>query len=390
MPTPPPFHQQAYPHGGPPPQQSPAVVPATPGSAVNGRAPPTGPSSTAPHPASATTPAATPGSNAPKPSNAPGAPGSNAPHPPAPAGPRAPAAPAASAPAPIAGAAVKQLQSQIKPTAGASSATNLDKIERALGEMSVSRGQTGSAPAPPPTGAAALPANPNPRVPGSRGGIQPPPGQNRQQQQQPPQAPRGPAPHQQQQQQQGPRGIVPTQEFDFAESNAKFDKSKVAREAGAILDDSDSDSDSDDDDSHAQQASRRRSSAAQSPKVDKEVYYNKATSFFDSISSDLKPESVSGGRMGGGSGGGGARGGRQWRDEERQRNMGTFGEDGANLASNQMRGGYRQSGGGGMQQGGQRSGQRNNGRGDGQGGQGGGYYGGGRQQQQQQNDYAPR
>lgn len=187
----------------------------------------------------------------------------------------------------------------------------------------------------------------------------------------------------------GPAVFNPSAEFDFASSNAKFDKAAIAREAGAFVvggeagaDDSDSD-DSDDSDVEDKGAAsvnkdRRRSSAA-SPSVPKEQYYNKATSFFDSISSDLKPDSVRGGAMTGGSGGGGARGGRQWRDEERSRNLNTFGEVGGNfnqtMGGGGMRSGYRgprQHGGGAIRNDGGGGGRRPY-YGGGGGGGGGGY-----------------
>ncbi|KAH8593190.1 Scd6-like Sm domain-containing protein [Bisporella sp. PMI_857] len=104
---------------------------------------------------------------------------------------------------------------------------------------------------------------------------------------------------------------VPATDFDFESSNAKFNKEDLVKEA-----------------------------IAGSPLGEKEVAspiepeapatYNKATSFFDNISSDSKDRAESNG---------GRPGGREWRGEEQKKNVETFGE--GSVDNGGYRGGYR-------------------------------------------------
>ncbi|KAK0740715.1 Scd6-like Sm domain-containing protein [Schizothecium vesticola] len=133
----------------------------------------------------------------------------------------------------------------------------------------------------------------------------------------------------------GPRPTkveVPASDFDFASSNAKFNKQELVKEAvsgspstetpvGQITPDA------------AQEASSTNPPA-----------YNKSTSFFDNISSEAKDRSENSSQK---------PGGREWRGEEQRKNMETFGQGSVD-------GGYR--------------GYR--GRGRGRGGRGRGYRGG--------------
>jgi len=375
------------PMGGPPFQQngSPMVQRQAPGGAAppppaqQSGAPPSGPK--AQQPAEGTP--ATAGSafkaapSASTPAGKPAAPSS----PQAPAGPRpqgtfssVAAGAAKSPPAPAGGATVPQIALKPLPnaptTAGAAllpnaAQTNLDKIERALGEMSVSRGGRGpaalNASSRQPSSSNA-PAGGNAALAQARGQRPPRGGQQQQQHQ-----------YQHQQPSQSTGVAVPETEFDFEAGNKKFDKASVAKEAGEVLVESDSDESSDDEQATGGAKDRRISTASGEPA--KQQFYNKSTSFFDSISSDLRPDfagTARGGRPP-------PRGsnvvrGRAWRDEERQTNLQTFGESGQAL-----------SGGGGFGGGGRGRGPRNGGGGGGgrprnnrgQGGQG-------QQQQQQQ------
>lgn len=116
---------------------------------------------------------------------------------------------------------------------------------------------------------------------------------------------------------------VPAHDFDFASSNAKFDKSggKVARKGSES-----SEASEEEDDGEA--AKKKKDSAA----------YNPTKSFFDTLTPG--PQNARRGRgRGGGGGGAGNTGnqipranngnpGRNRREEERERNVATFGEPG--------------------------------------------------------------
>ncbi|TLD10940.1 hypothetical protein PgNI_05547 [Pyricularia grisea] len=112
----------------------------------------------------------------------------------------------------------------------------------------------------------------------------------------------------------GPRQAkveVPDSDFDFASANAKFNKDDLVKEAIAG------------DEAPTAPAATNEDPAA--PPA-----YNKASSFFDNISSEAKDRAENGGQK---------PGGREWRGEEQRRNMETFGQgsvDGGNRY-----GGYR-------------------------------------------------
>ncbi|KAF5334507.1 hypothetical protein D9611_013779 [Ephemerocybe angulata] len=120
---------------------------------------------------------------------------------------------------------------------------------------------------------------------------------------------------------------VPKTDFDFASSNAKFDKSAlapVASPAGA-------------DASGGEQEENGEESQNGTPAAEKKpAAYNPQASFFDSLSSNAAPDvnannnnsnnNIRGGLMG--PRGGRGRGGRSRRDEEREKNVATFGEPG--------------------------------------------------------------
>jgi protein LSM14 len=98
---------------------------------------------------------------------------------------------------------------------------------------------------------------------------------------------------------------VPTTDFDFEGSNARFDKSAIAPPSSAKADSSTTE------DGEVQEEEVQRA-------------YNPGKSFFDSLSSSTQapPPTQRG------SGRGGRGGGRNRREEERERNVATFGEPG--------------------------------------------------------------
>ena len=144
---------------------------------------------------------------------------------------------------------------------------------------------------------------------------------------------------------------VPATDFDFASSNAKFDKAALAK---PVQEESDSDSDTDSDVTNPEDAeaqAKKEKERKEKEAAKKESAYNPQKSFFDA----LTPNSVGGGGPRGGQpgrGGGGGRGrgrGRSRREEEAQRNLLTFGEAIPPVNANgfSRRGGRRGGGGGG-------------------------------------------
>ncbi|KAF7553362.1 hypothetical protein G7046_g7128 [Stylonectria norvegica] len=98
---------------------------------------------------------------------------------------------------------------------------------------------------------------------------------------------------------------VPDSDYDFAQANAKFNKQDVVKEAsvGSPLAETPNGSTSDVIDA--------------APAGTAPVAYNKASSFFDNISSEAKDRADNGGQK---------PGGREWRSEEQHKNMETFGQ----------------------------------------------------------------
>ena len=164
-----------------------------------------------------------------------------------------------------------------------SAAASLETVERALGDLRVNGGGSGP-----------IPTHPN------RGGRR---GQ--------------------------PRGgriteveqiTVPATDFDFQSSNAKFEKASRSPVPAK------------DDNANGEASGETISSEGQEGEKDQvSLAYNKSTSFFDSLSSsaDAPAPGVDGGQNGGGRGRrGGGNLGRNRREEERERNVATFGEPG--------------------------------------------------------------
>lgn len=154
---------------------------------------------------------------------------------------------------------------------------------------------------------------------------------------------------------------VPDTEFDFAKSNAAFQKPSALPAADPAAASAGGDKAGEGE----AQATEGDDFVVPPPTED---FYNPKKSFFDSISSDAKtrtdPAQQSAMGRYGGMGGGGYGGGRYDRQKERERNMEAFGETGAGLG----RGGHRRGPGGGG---------RGRRQGSGQGNPQGGGYGGG-------------
>ena len=107
---------------------------------------------------------------------------------------------------------------------------------------------------------------------------------------------------------------VPTTDFDFESSNARFDKAALAPSPrGTPKNDSTEAEDAED------------SEAKAKAKEEENAAYNPKKSFFDTLSSGSNGPSADGRGRGGRRGGG-----RNRREEERERNVATFGEAGIN------------------------------------------------------------
>ena len=164
-----------------------------------------------------------------------------------------------------------------------SAAASLETVERALGDLRVNGGGSGP-----------IPTHPN------RGGRrgQPRAGRTTEVEQIP----------------------VPTTDFDFQSSNAKFEKESRSPVPAK------------DDNANGEASGETISSEGQEggEKDQVSLAYNKSTSFFDSLSSsaDAPAPAVDGGHNGAGRGRRGGNLGRNRREEERERNVATFGEPG--------------------------------------------------------------
>ncbi|THH11982.1 hypothetical protein EW145_g273 [Phellinidium pouzarii] len=114
---------------------------------------------------------------------------------------------------------------------------------------------------------------------------------------------------------------VPSTDFDFAGSNARFDKTAVGGRTSTQGDDSEANTNPSDEEVDAATASKNSKDKEGPPA------YNPTRSFFDSLSSSAISAPGLGG--GGRGGGGGRRGmGKSRREEEREKNVATFGEPG--------------------------------------------------------------
>ena len=131
---------------------------------------------------------------------------------------------------------------------------------------------------------------------------------------------------------------VPTTDFDFQSSNARFDKNSV----GPVKQNKEKEKEKNGDDG----AQAEGSEDGEVKEKEEDTAYNPKKSFFDSLSS-----SAGGPTQGGGQGGGRGRGrgGRSRREEEREKNVATFGEPGGIglMGPGAYVGGYGRRGGGG-------------------------------------------
>ncbi|GAA6005891.1 hypothetical protein JCM11491_004051 [Sporobolomyces phaffii] len=139
-----------------------------------------------------------------------------------------------------------------------------------------------------------------------------------------------------------PTIAVPDTDFDFASSNASFQKPSSLPEAPPAPSSNNANANGGEQDDFVVPP---RAGGSEAPSA--EASYNPSKSFFDSISSDAKtrndPFAQQAAGRHGGIGGGGYSGGRYDRERESQKNLEAFGESGAHLG----RGGYRRGGGGG-------------------------------------------
>ncbi|TFK46666.1 hypothetical protein OE88DRAFT_1667298 [Heliocybe sulcata] len=100
---------------------------------------------------------------------------------------------------------------------------------------------------------------------------------------------------------------VPTTDFDFESSNAKFDKTALSPKVPAPAENAEN------------------GDVAKEGEGEKDTAYNPKSSFFDTLSSSASERATGRGRGGGRRGG---LGGRSRREEEREKNVATFGEPG--------------------------------------------------------------
>ena len=118
---------------------------------------------------------------------------------------------------------------------------------------------------------------------------------------------------------------VPKTDYDFASANAKFNKEEIKKDAAAGGSEMTSPTEGAQGDP-ASNGSRRTSETVAIPAA---AGYNKTSSFFDDISSESKDrQDTSGQKMGG----------REFRNEERNKNLDTFGQG---SVDNGYRGGFR-------------------------------------------------
>lgn len=137
---------------------------------------------------------------------------------------------------------------------------------------------------------------------------------------------------------------VPSTDFDFQSSNARFDKAALGGRTSTNGEDSDANTNPSEEEGEVTSPKKEKESAPA---------YNPKSSFFDQLSSNNVPVGPRGGGRGGRRGGGKSR-----REEEREKNVATFGEPGGVglLGPGAYVGGY----GGGRRGGGRGGGRRRN------------------------------
>ncbi|KAF8662694.1 hypothetical protein AX16_001136 [Volvariella volvacea WC 439] len=144
---------------------------------------------------------------------------------------------------------------------------------------------------------------------------------------------------------------VPTTDFDFASSNAKFDKASVAQSVAGSTATSAANAGQGQGQNEEAKEGEEGQDNDKSEKDLTPAAYNPQKSFFDSLSSSALPAPSGRGGSGGGGGGGrgGRGGGRNRREEEREKNISTFGEPGGVglMGPGAYVGGYGRRGGGG-------------------------------------------
>ena len=128
---------------------------------------------------------------------------------------------------------------------------------------------------------------------------------------------------------------VPATDFDFQSSNARFDKNSV----GPVKQNKEKETNGDDG------TQGEGSEDGEVKEEEEDGAYNPKKSFFDSLSSSAAGQTQGGGQAGGR---GRGRGGRSRREEEREKNVATFGEPGGIglMGPGAYVGGYGRRGGG--------------------------------------------
>lgn len=136
---------------------------------------------------------------------------------------------------------------------------------------------------------------------------------------------------------------LPKEDFDFDRANSKFDKSSIYAIAGGVSPSSPATPVAPEQTTSPEPGEIVENPVSPSAEEPRK-FYDRSKSFFDDISSDTKAKTdgTAGGGGGGGRGGpggsgpgggrgrGGRGGGRNRRDEERTKNLSTFGEAGTN------------------------------------------------------------
>ncbi|MCJ1307234.1 hypothetical protein MMC25_000880 [Agyrium rufum] len=139
------------------------------------------------------------------------------------------------------------------------------------------------------------------------------------------------------QQQQSKKIDVPKTDYDFESANAKFNKQDLVKEAiatGSPIASSAEDATGTSSEAAVSNGSRKESVSGADSAAGVSAGYNRSTSFFDDISSEAKDR--------GDGGEGGRVGGREFRNEERQKNLETFGQ--GSVDGGFGRGGYGRGG----------------------------------------------
>ena len=134
---------------------------------------------------------------------------------------------------------------------------------------------------------------------------------------------------------QGKKMEVPTTDYDFASANAKFNKQDLVKEAiatGSPVGNIGDGTTTNGTDEPSVNGSEERKASEPTVAIPTAIGYNKSSSFFDNISSEIKDRTEEGANR---------LGGREFRSGERQKNLETFGQG---SVDNGYRGGFGRGG----------------------------------------------